>query len=256
MATTTNTTTNGDITTVTATAVAASRPIYPLGIPEKFSVDGDVRYYPGNTTLCHLPSDSPLLPGLRALYDAYSTHPILSRKMKLLPPASWHMTVFDGVRERECEPGMWPTGVVKVPLKQSTAEFAVKLKAFGQQLENEGLAPPYRMRVTSFDDGTVGCGLVIEGATDEEEKRMRRLRDRIGDTLGFRAPNHETYGFHISTLYLLRHMDGADREDFERVRRQFLPVLQQEFELGSVEFCTFDNMFEFPRQFYLGQESE
>lgn len=241
------------ITTVTPTSVALQkRPEYPQGVPEKFLPDGTIQYYPGNTTLCHLPSDCPLLPGLRKLYDAFETHPTLARKVQLLPQASWHMTIFDGIRERECEPGMWPIGMEKLPLPEATSKFSEKLRAFGQRLKTEGLAPPYHVRVTGFDDGTVGSGLECTGATEDEEERLRRLRDRLADTLGFRAPNHDTYGFHISTLYLLRHMDGEDRVEFDRVRAQLLRDLKMEFELRAVEFCTFDTMNEFPRLFYLG----
>lgn len=229
------------------------RPLYPLGIPAKFSPEGVVQLYRGNTTLCCVPADSPLLPGLRALYADLSSHPILSKRICLLPPASWHMTVLDGVRETECEPGMWPPGKEKQPLAECTKEFAQKLRQLGLELGKEGLAPPYRMRIRGFDSAVVGIGLEAEGATAGEEKRMRRLRDRIADTLGFRAPNHESYGFHISVAYSLRHIDGDEREELNKVFAQHLPEVQLEFELGAVEFCTFENMYAFPRLFYLSK---
>jgi hypothetical protein len=150
---------------------------------------------------------------------------------------------------------MWPDGMDKLALADATAQFVLKLQNFGKQLQQEGLTPPYRMRVLGFDNGIVGSGLVCEGATVEERKRMRRLRDRLADTLGFRAPNHESYQFHISTLYLLRHMDGEDKKEFGRIRQQSLPALQLEFDLGAVEFCIFENMNVFHRLFYLGVET-
>jgi hypothetical protein len=241
------------LTTTTVTTITPQRPLYPIGVPTKFSPEGVVQTYAGNTTLCHIPADSPLQAGLRALYAALNSHPILSKKIHLLPPASWHMTVLDGVREEECEPGMWPVGMEKRPLLESTSDFAQRLRQLGPELRKEGLAPPYHMRVRGFDPAVVGIGLEIEGATPGEEKRMRRLRDRIADTLGFRAPNHERYGFHVSMAYLLRHIDGADREELNKVFTQHLPAVQQEFDLRAVEFCTFENMYIFPRLFYLGE---
>ncbi len=112
------------------------------------------------------------------------------------------------------------------------------------------------MRVRGFDAAVVGIGLEIEGATMEEERRMRRLRDRLADTFGFRAPNHETYVFHISMAYLMRHIDGEERKELNKVFAEYLPMVQQEFELGPVEFCTFENMYAFPRLFYLGEKAE
>lgn len=251
MATTATETTTTEITPTETTATTA-RPQYPIGIPAKFSPDGVVQRYPGNTTVCHVPADSPLQPGMNALHASLSAHPILSKLVHLLPKDSWHMTVFDGLRNKECEPGMWPPGMEKTPLEESTKEYARKLRLLGLQLGKEGLAPPYKMRVRGFDPAVVGIGLEIEGATADEEKRMRRLRDRLADTLGFRAPNHETYGFHISMAYLMRHIDGENRDELNRVFAAHLPALRREFALGAVEFCTFENMYHFARLFYLG----
>ncbi|KIW15795.1 hypothetical protein PV08_05845 [Exophiala spinifera] len=232
----------------------ANRPRYPIGIPAKFSVDGEVQRYPGNTVLCHIPPSSPLIPALQAVYTALADHPRIAPSIHLLPPASWHMTVFDGMRERECEPGMWPPGMAKLSLAESTAIYREKLSAFGRtQLRELGLAPPYNMRVRVIEAGPVGIGLELEGATAEEERRMRRLRDAISDVLGFRAPNHDEYGFHVSIAYLMRHVDGESREELERVLKRHLPTLQGEvLILGAPEFCTFENMHAFPRIMYIG----
>ncbi|KAH6692363.1 RNA ligase/cyclic nucleotide phosphodiesterase [Plectosphaerella plurivora] len=232
--------------------VPADRPTYPLGIPFKFNPEGDAQYYPGNTTVCHIPASSPLIPGLQAVYDAIAAHPKFSKTVRLLPPDSWHMTVFDGLREHECEPGMWPPGLAKRPLAEATASFAESLRAFGPQLEAEGLAPPYRMKARGIEfPAPVGIGLQVEGATPEEEKRMRRLRDRLSDVLGFKAPNHYVYGFHVTIAYFLRHFDGENGVELGALLREMDKKLDVEFELGAVEFCTFDTMLAFPRLFYL-----
>lgn len=248
MATATTTTVPTSITTT------IERPEYPIGVPYKFSLEGVVQRYPGNTTLCNVPPNSSLLPGLWALHDALKSHPTLSKMIHLLPPPTWHMTVFDGVREQECEPGMWPADKLKQPLDECTQGFSKSLRQFGLQLADEGLAPPYRIRLRGFDYvATVGIGLILEGATPDEERRMRRLRDRLADTLGFRAPNHETYEWHMSVCYFLRHIDGEDRTQLNELLRGVLPLVAPEFELGAVEFCTFEDMHGFPRLFYLGE---
>ncbi len=71
--------------TATTSTVGLGRPKYPIGIPEKFSADGVVQRFPGNTTICHVPGDSTLLPGLRSVYAALSSHPILSKRIHLCP---------------------------------------------------------------------------------------------------------------------------------------------------------------------------
>lgn len=166
------------------------------------------------------------------------------------------MTVMDGVRERECEPGMWPEGLGKKPLDKYTEEFSRSLRQFGLELEKEGLAPPYRMRVIGFGELTVGVGLNVVGATREEEQRLRRLRDRLADTIGVRAPRHDIYEFHITVGYWLRHADGdEDKPELDKLLAEFRPKLEMEFELGAVEFCTFETMCAYPRLFYLGDKT-
>ncbi|KAJ4327736.1 hypothetical protein N0V84_001845 [Fusarium piperis] len=239
----------------TSEAYPSERPPYPIGVPSKFNLEGDAQIYRGNTTVCHIPPSSPIIPGLHAVFKTFESHPTLAKYVRLLPPDSWHMTVFDGVREDECEPGMWPPGLLKQPLEEATADFSQRLRKFGRQLEAEGLAPPYKMKVRCFEiPAPVGIGLLVEGATPEEEKRMRRLRDRLSDVLGFRAPNHEIYQFHVTIAYLLHHVDGADQVELRSVLNKLLSEFDPEFELGRVEFCTFDTMLAFPRVFYLGDE--
>jgi len=41
--------------TVLPTTITPQRPLYPIGIPAKFSPEGFVQRFPGNTTLCHVP---------------------------------------------------------------------------------------------------------------------------------------------------------------------------------------------------------
>ncbi|KAF5626794.1 RNA ligase cyclic nucleotide phosphodiesterase [Fusarium tjaetaba] len=236
--------------------MATDGQVYPPAVHTKFSPDGNPLRYPGNTTVCHIPAESLLLPGLWEVYNTIASHPTLSKKFRLLPPDSWHMTVFDGVREEEAEPGMWPEGLEKLPLEECTRNFSKSVKSLGLSLMAEGLAPPYKMRVNGFQLGQFGMALDIVGATEEEEKRMRRLRDRLADAFGFHAPNHLTYRFHVSIAYLIRWLESEDQAEFEKALTGWLPKIKRGFELGTVEFCTFDDMFSFPRLFYLGETAK
>lgn len=226
--------------------------ILPLGIPAKFTSDGTIQRYPGNTIICHVPLDSPVVKALKTAYDAYSVEPWLRKYIRLMPPESWHMTVFDGIREREAEPGMWPEGSEKLSLPQAVTEYAERLKALGPKLEREDLGPPYRMRVCGFEAAQCGMGLDIEGETEVEEKRLRKLRDRLAETLGFRAPNHDVYRFHITISYLLCPISGQDKLSLLDLQTKLLPEALTLFELGSLEFCVFEDMDSFSRVLYFG----
>ena len=54
-------------------------------------------------------------------------------------------------------------------------------------------------------------------------------------------------------LLLLRHIEGDDRKELIALLQGVLPKIVPEFELGAVEFCTFEDMHGFPRIFYLGE---
>lgn len=54
--------------------------------------------------------------------------------------------------------------------------------------------------------------------------------------------------------YFLRHVDGKDRVELQRIFAEFLILFGQHIlELGAVEFCTSENMLAFPRVMYLGE---
>ena len=242
----------GTTSTIVST-MAAEKPLYPRGIPFKFDPDGNEQRYPGNTIICHIPSDSLLVTALHTVYDTLKLHPTLGKVARLLPPSSWHMTVFDGAREEECEPGMWPEDLEKIPLKEYTANYSKTLKELGQTLHSEGLSGPYRMKVTGYGPLEVGIGLALEGVDAAEEQRMRRLRDRLADCLGFRAPNHHRYEFHITVAYWLRHMEGKLKSDLDNVLAGLKPTVCMEVDLGALEFCVYEGMCHFERKFYIGE---
>jgi hypothetical protein len=94
---------------------------YPRGVPAKFSPEGAVQPFAGNTIVCHLrrrpgPDEigsaggsssgtgCPMRAALDTLYSRLAAHPFATTGAPeggplytLLPPASWHVTLFEGV---------------------------------------------------------------------------------------------------------------------------------------------------------------
>jgi hypothetical protein len=221
-------------------------PRYPGGIPGKFDKDGNVQPFPGNTIVCHISQSSELYASLLELYEKLRTGPH-SHLYTLLPPPSWHMTVFEGVCDQVRKPGYWPSDLpVDAPLADCTAHFADKLAAFELRCD-----PPYRMRVRGIDPLEIGLGLHLEFRDAEEQTRFRALRDRISETLNLRHPGHESYGLHLSIAYLLRHLTEDQKADISSLVLDHLNGSPVDFDLGAPEFCTFEDMFAFKRLFYL-----
>lgn len=168
------------------------------------------------------------------------------------------MAIIDGVTDAHREETQWPPQKNKMPVKEYTAELAAKLDELNQSLLDEGLSGPYKMRVVGFLPwaATGRIDLRVEATSPEEDKRIRRLRDRLADeALGFRAPDHDAYEFHISIVYLLRHMDDSEREELETGLQELLaPFLPLEFELDVLELCFFDDVCDYWHQTYVANK--
>ncbi|KAJ7920789.1 RNA ligase/cyclic nucleotide phosphodiesterase [Mycena leptocephala] len=228
--------------------LAVEGPKYPPGVPYKFDPDGNVQRYPGNTFICHLsPSSEPeLYKSLLALYHKLeNSH--LSHLYTLLPPSSWHMTVFEGSCDQVRNSSRWPDDLsTDAPFEECTSLYEKKLSSFDLQCD-----PPYRISITGFDPLYSGIGVHLEPYTPEENTRIRDLRDRLSKLLHIRTKNHNTYGLHLSLAYLLRFLTEDQEKELMKLLMDHFDGMPKQFELGPPEFCTFEDMFAYRRLFYL-----
>lgn len=231
-----------------AAMIPVDSPKYPPGVPSKFDPDGNVQHFPGNTIISHLsPSSEPeLYNSMLALYDKLkNSH--LSHLYTLLPPSSWHMTVFDGVCDQVREPSRWPNDLsIDASLQECTSLFGKKLSSFDLQCD-----PPYRLSITGFEPLLIGIGVHLEPSTIGENTRIRELRDRLSNALYIRRSNHKTYGLHLTVAYLLRFLTEEQDKELRKLLMDHFDGMPKQFELGAPEFCTFEDMFAFKRLFYL-----
>jgi hypothetical protein len=217
-------------------------PKYPPGVPSKFSPDGKVQRYPGNTIISHLsPSSEPELhKSMVMLHDKLkSSH--LSDLYTLLPPTSYHMTVFEGVLDKVRVPGRWPDDLpLNASLEECTALFEQKLSSFDLQCD-----PPYHISITGFGPLQIGIEVHLEPSSAEENARIRGLRDRLGQLLRISSERHETYPLHFSMAYLLRILTDEQERKLRELLMDHFEGMPKEFTLGAPEFCTFEDMFSF-----------
>jgi hypothetical protein len=219
---------------------------YPSGIPAKFDPDGNVQPFPGNTIIAHLSPSSEIYASMLVLYDKLRlSH--LSHLFTLLPPSSWHMTIFEGVCDQVRKPGSWPSDLaMDAPLAECDELFTKKLSAFDLRCD-----PPYLMSVIGWSSLKNGISVHVELRTPEESKRLRGLRDRLADLLQIKHRDHATYNLHLSVAYLLRYLTAEQKNELTALLMDHFKGMPKEFDLGAPEFCVFDNMFAFNRQFYL-----
>ncbi|KAK0631685.1 RNA ligase/cyclic nucleotide phosphodiesterase [Immersiella caudata] len=240
---------DADFPTYTVTIPDADRdPGYPIGVPSKFDPEGNVQPFSGNTIIAHLSPQTEFYASLLELHAKLAASP-LSSLFALLPPGSWHMTIFEGVCDSVRAPGHWPKDLHHdASLAQCTSHFVSKLENFHLTPAEQ---PPYRLVATGFSSFAVGIGIRLSLRTAEEEARFRRLRDRLAETLQIKHAHHKYYELHLSMAYFLRYLNKEQKAQLNALLKGHFDPMPKQFELGAPEFCTFEDMFRFDRMFYL-----
>lgn len=220
----------------------------------KFGDDGRVLPFAGNTIICHLPQQGGEATPFHVLLDAYRALPghAFAARLTMLPPSSYHMTVFGGANDQQRGGSAWPGDLpLDLPIEECTQVFMERLAGFAS-----GLALPIRMQVDATpppaDDQTIKIRLAPINAA--ENARLRSLRDRLADLLGVRSADHDSYGFHITLGYVVQSLGPAEAQALRSFERAWSARLQQrcpEIRLGPLEFCSFADMFHFDQRLIL-----
>ena len=224
----------------------------PKDVGRKFMADGRVRPFAGNTIISHLPQQGDGYAVFDRLLDIYRDLPghAFARKITALPTSSYHMTIFGGANDQGRQPGLWPADVpLDAPIARCNALLAARLRALRM-----GVEPPFRMVV---DDRTPAdkvspITLHLRAADDAEAVKLRQVRDRIAETLKIRAPDHDRYQFHITIGYQIDWFTPAEQAEYAAALAKWRRALGSVvFTFGAPEYCVFEDMFAFRREFAL-----
>lgn len=211
---------------------------HPAAVGEKFTADGQVLPTPGNTTLCHVDPSSPAHAHITAAQHRLRSGPHADA-FAFLPPASFHMTVFEGVIDFVRTADRWPASVpLDAPVSDVTA-------VFDHQLSGIGLAQSFDVRPV---DLFAGFSLSMDGVDAAATQTLRRTRDQLSDATGIRRADHDSYRFHITLGYLLRWLTPDEADATLALSRDVCAQLIQDMPqltLGPVEFCSFETMHHF-----------
>jgi hypothetical protein len=207
----------------------------PASVGQKFDATGAVLPFPGNTFLCHIPPNGEAHAALREASLALQAGP-MAGTFSFLPPASFHMTVFEGVVDAGRMDARWPEGVANdLALEAVTDRFLAAVAP----LE---VPAAHRIRPMAVFGG---FSLAVAGATPEDEASLRHCRQLLSDATGIRRPDFATYGFHVTLAYPLRWLTVAEAEAVIDLSERVFDRLQArapEIALGRIEFCSFDDM--------------
>ena len=217
--------------------------LYPPGISlpnggGKFTPDGAVQIWPGNTFICHIDRASTAYQAILELQEDIKTSEF-NRFFTFLPPPSFHMTVFQGLSP-DMEPGTgWPANV---PAGLSRDEVTCVLRKRLEQLE---LPVSFKIRV---DGLFAGHSLTVSGADEHEETALRQARVALRDATGISFADFDDYVFHITLAYRIAWLSEKTAHeliDFSaQLGIQFKDAIGP-IGLDAVEFCNFESMHHF-----------
>lgn len=203
----------------------------------KFSPDGAARPFPGNTIVAHVDPRSDAHAALVALQAALRARPF-GHRFAHLPPASLHMTVFEGITEPARGTDRWPEGVpFDAPRDAVTAVLSDRLAGV--------TLPPLEVRPFEL---YAGFSVGLTGADAAAEARLRAARDRLAGATGIRRADHETYVFHVTLAYLLTHVEEAEAREIVAEARALFGAFAAHaplIPLSQAALCDFEDMTAF-----------
>ena len=204
----------------------------------KFTPDGAVQTWPGNTFICHVDRASAAYAAILELQEEVKKSEF-NRFFTFLPPPSIHMTVYQALA-----PGMtagtgWPKDLPEdLSRDQLTAHLLDRLAPLA-------LPTSYPVKV---DGLFCGYSLTMVGADEVADSALRQARTALRDATGIQFSDFDEYVFHITMAYLVDWLS----ETTARELVAFSGELESRFksaigtiELGPIEFCNFDSMHHF-----------
>jgi hypothetical protein len=206
-----------------------------LGI--RYDAAGNFLPEAGNTIVCHLERRSPTETTILKLRERLLRLPGADC-LAFTPPASLHMTLFQGVIDTRRKQPFWPADI---PLHLSIDEITRRMMS---RLDGFDGCGPFSVRATEVTP----TGITVAGATEEDRRVMQAWRDKLARIFGYRHPDHETYSTHITFAYVIRGIPDAAAAQWEGVLDESLALLQREapvLALREPAFCKFRDMKHF-----------
>jgi hypothetical protein len=213
------------------------RPEPPRHLGTRYDTSGRFLPEPGNTVVCHLVEGSATAAALADARERYRAMPE-AKLLAFTPLSSLHMTLFQGVIEGRRKLGYWPEDVaLDTPIDQMTTFYAERLEAFAGGAE-------FKVRVTE----ALPTGLVVDGVTARDRQAMSDWRDTFADLFGYRHPDHDSYGFHITFAYVIERFEDAALPAWQAMLDEVVADINRRaplLDLRAPAFCSFGDMNHF-----------
>lgn len=215
----------------------------PPSLGTKFQSDGSPIPFGGNTIICHLDTGSELYARAVKIQEDFVASE-LGDCFALLPPSSFHMTVFEGICDQiRNRPGHWPLGI------DGDASRSDVTSHFMERLDGFPSPSGFRMQCLKLDaHWPHGIYYRLQPADEIEGNKLKDYRDALSHRLGLRQADHDEYPFHTTLCYWIGWMTPKQQSDFAKLlARESEKARNTEVSLGRPEFCEFDDLTHFRR---------
>ena len=209
--------------------------------PEKLGIrldeSGTFLPEPGNTVVCHAVPGSLTHKAMIKVRDKLQALDS-GGHFTWTPASSYHMTVYNGAIDSQREQHHWPADLpLDATIAQTTDYLIPRLRGFRP-------GAPFSVKL----DRITPHGLRVSGATAKDEHIIREFRDRLTQPFGYRKPDHDSYGLHLTLAYAVRWLPPEACDIYLPALQQIAAAFQAEvpvLELGPADFCTFEDMNHF-----------
>ena len=212
-------------------------------VGSKFEADGSARRFAGSSIVCALDPASPVLAEAEWIRTQAQQRG-LAELFAWLPPASFHMTVFDLLCDQVRQAEHWSA---ELPLDRPLAETDRWLARHLAPLSWPG-APKTSVTGLGPLQGNNTLHLRLEPADPYTASELERFRQAVSQATGVRHPTHDSYSFHLSLAYPLERLSTQqlrryrDLETAANARLTRLPCVA----LGAPYLALFADMLTFP----------
>lgn len=207
----------------------------------KFDKSGNALHFLGNTIIGHI-AHTCIYPKLCDFHAQLAQPELMHSLYSLLPPPSYHITLFDGACKQSEEGWYWPEGLpVTASLQACTAFIASKIK------ENSITSSAFNFSVTAHKPLVNTLAIVVKPTADTVLS-LQVFREKLSSAVGIRRCNHHEYVYHITLGYLLRTPGRAEQQLLATLLEQFISELTEEekmISLSKAELCQYENIMAF-----------
>jgi len=203
----------------------------------KFWPNGDVRFFPGNTIISMI---DPASNEAHRLHNAIELiQDALGTEYTLLPPDSWHMTVFELLCDQVRDNPRWSRHLSTAMPLESTDRFFIEAAS---EIEAPTVLRMQYRCIKLWD----GLSVSLDVADPDTSHALHAYRERLSEVTGVRFPDYDTYQFHITLGYEIRKAShDRQREISKALALAETAIGTDDFMLPAPELRFFNDMTAF-----------